>query len=354
MNKMVYRFGLAALVAMFTVSLLLAGCAGETTPRESQGPQDNPSMEEDDIENSIRTKLGVTATGKDGVTATFTKLHEFIEGGGLTAVQTTIKLGDWIDLAGGLTVQAYGGTDGNGGGAIDETTGKNYFVEPVQPPFDGYRGRRLRLIVVGINSFNEKNNNNTPHVVFQFQNLPVSRRMNPTKTNAGGYAASEMRRYLTTVEDDNESGKFLAGLQDAGVPVGVLWAPTRSVSTGSGTEITTITDLVWLPTEREMVYNGASRYGDHTYGPYANTAETADTQARLEYYSGTDDSNLAVSAHTESNGKRVKYTPQVEFRYWTASPYASNTAAFCTILKVSQFNDASYTAIGCAPAFCVK
>jgi hypothetical protein len=37
-----------------------------------------------------------------------------------------------------------------------------------------------------------------------------------------------MRKYLVPVENDGESGKFLTGLYNAGVPEGVLWAPARN------------------------------------------------------------------------------------------------------------------------------
>jgi hypothetical protein len=97
---------------------------------------------------------------------------------------------------------------------------------------DGH-GNLLRLIVVGINSFHSKDkytvtaNNGVPHLVFQFQNIPVSRRMNMSDSNGGGYAASEMRKYLIPVDGDTDanSGAFLTGLLDAGVPKAVMWAP---------------------------------------------------------------------------------------------------------------------------------
>jgi hypothetical protein len=81
-------------------------------------------------------------------------------------------------------------------------------------------------------------NNDTPHAVFQFQNSPVMRRMNAADTNEDGYPASEMRAYLAPVNDDNESGNFLAGLtglNNAGVPEDVLLVPARTMSTKGDT-----------------------------------------------------------------------------------------------------------------------
>jgi hypothetical protein len=90
----------------------------------------------------------------------------------------------------------------------------------------------MRLIVVGINSFHSgkgkdnayeiTENDGVSHVVFQFQNIPVLRPVNTTKTNVDGYEKSEMRVYLT--------GNFLDGLEKAGVPQDVLWASVRFVA----------------------------------------------------------------------------------------------------------------------------
>jgi hypothetical protein len=265
----------------------------EPPPKPKVGNPDNPS---------IKAKFGITATEKAGVTATFNTLSAYIQAGGLS--DNVIRLGDWIDLEGGLTVDAY-----NEKGAINNL--QNTDVIPSPLPFDGYDGKTLRLIVVGINSFHSGRgvnatgptqngdtggkyditaNDATPHVVFQFQNIPVIRRMNPTETNAGGYRDSEMRSYVT--------GNFLAGLKNAGVPAGALWAPKRVVSVKGASGSNEISDLLWLPTEREM-------FGGNTNSVAAD--ETEENQARLEYY--------------DSNEKRVKYLENGNAKsYWEASP----------------------------------
>jgi hypothetical protein len=158
--------------------------------------------------DSLKAKFGVIATGTDGVKNTFEALHEFIQGGGLTTNTTKVKLGDWIDLDGG------GFSSSNSTMHWDEDLTLN--GNPM--------GRMKRLIVVGINSFQTGKGypvggysypgTDTPpqHVVFQFQNIPVQRRMNLIG-KLGGYKDSEMRAYLT--------GNFLPGLIAAGVPDGV-------------------------------------------------------------------------------------------------------------------------------------
>jgi hypothetical protein len=120
----------------------------------------------DEDNPSIKVKFGIKAEGKMGVASTFNMLSYYIKGGGLSLDSNVIHLGDWIDLEGGLSVEAYNG--------FGNFTAEDIAITPSSLPFANYEGKLLRLIVVGINSFNGKNGNNTPHVVFQFQNLPVS------------------------------------------------------------------------------------------------------------------------------------------------------------------------------------
>ena len=282
---------------------------------------------------SIKAKFGIQSEGTVGVGETFNTLSAYIQTGGLD--DGAIKPGDWIDLEGGLTVDAYNGEGGFTVTAVDDNSRES-------------SKRLLRLIVVGINSFNTAvengyqppDENNTPHVVFQFQNIPVKRRMNALvggrETNAGGYAASEMRNYLTRVAGDGNSGKFLAGLLDAGVPEEALWAPKRFVSDkGSGTENrnTEISDLLWLPTEWELFGNGKWSVSED---------ETAENQAWLEYYT--------------SDGSRIKFDVEAAKRwYYEASPATWN-GVFCAVVPGGTASTYSATSsdVGCVPAFCVR
>jgi hypothetical protein len=278
-------------------------------------------------------------TGAAAVDAAFHELSAFIKKGGLSDQPGVINLGDWIDLE-SLTVEAYG--DGNGGFAAD-----NDPIVPDPPLIEGYDGKLLRLIVVGINSFQPNESYDVPenagvgHVVFQFQNLPVTRRMNETNTNGGGYRLSEMREYLVGV--DGKGGNFLAGLKTAGVPEDVLWPLVRYVANGyndnpRGTDA--LTDLLWLPTEREM-------FGSQTY---SFAGETEENQARLEYYT--------------SNGYeyRLKFlgNNSIGSAYWMSSPLSGSQSPFCSVTSVnpgSQSSAGYHSAnvpYGVAPAFCVR
>jgi hypothetical protein len=310
----------------------------------------------------LKTRFGITTSGIAGVTEAFNAVHWLINTPEAGNFADIIQLGDWIDLD-SLTVTRYHtGTavpDDADGYALDSDTDNDRENGAINEPTNtalGEYGKLLRLIVVGKNSFHSQGsyalgdadqayNDATPHVVFQFQNVPGIHRMNATDTHVEGYKASEMRKYLVSTGDAG-SGNFYAGLTAAGVPDGVVWAPRRRVWNGftqaekdanatSSTNATvdTITDKLWLPTEREM-------FGTNTYS--SSAYENSGNQARLEYY--TDNTS-------RKKYDRLPFTTD----YWTASPYHALALRFC---HVRSFGDSFATnasmVSGVAPAFCVK
>jgi hypothetical protein len=270
----------------------------------------------DASKTSLKDKFGVEATDATGVTRTFNMLSQYIKEGGLGANTTktdgTIKMGDYIDLA-----SLYVGDHVSPGvGSIN--MGINSSVTS---------GTLLRLIVVGINSFNGKNGNNTPHVVFQFQNVPgtyfINRFATPTPHE---YTHTNMRTYL--------SDKYMVGLKNAGVPESVLWPPVRKVWSGNESNfVTLIADLLWLPTAYEMGAND---------GTHPNQSETQDNQVRLSYYEG-------------NASRRKKYNSSNDATsYWTASVWGYSRD--CTVINSGGSVEgaiASDSNHGVAPAFCV-
>jgi hypothetical protein len=302
--------------------------------------------------SSIKAKFGIQLDGAEGVTAAFQELSAFIKKGGLGVNYNVIRLGDYIDLEGGLTVAPYGVkftvVGGTGNSLTDENRGKISLQYNANDNL-----QLLRLVVVGINSFrsggtyNKTENNGVAHVVFQFQNIPGVHIMNPGVTvsngyNTGGYAASEMREYLVPVEAVTDSGNFLTGLVNAGVPAGVLWGPTRYMATvGKGNvaqDVTTINDLLWLPTQFEMT--GASE--EDGTGMFA---ENGTNQVRLEYY----------TAGTEAAAKRVKSGLSSLTDYWLSSASTSSfNTGFVGVYPEGTFADDSYIIYGVVPAFCVR
>ncbi|GHV22549.1 hypothetical protein FACS189494_09530 [Spirochaetia bacterium] len=241
-----------------------------------------------------------------------------------------ITLGDYIDLASLTVAQYYTGTMADW--PHPESNGE--ITRNTNPPMSN-NSTLLRLIVVGINTYSGINGNgNAPHIVFQFQNLPGFHRMNPTDTNVGGYAASEMRKYLVPVSGVGGTGNFLTGLINAGVPEDFLWAPSRRVWNGSGSEVAgTIEDTIFLPTAWEMF--GENRSSHSTY-------ETVDNQGRFAYYTSNN-----------SRMKRRLAGFEAGSEYWEASPYMSTRF---TSVASPGYSDLEWaeTVLPFAPAFCVK
>jgi hypothetical protein len=260
-------------------------------------------------------------------------------------------------MEGGLEIGSYFG--GEFSSSDDPDWNKEITVQRGQASVE----KLNRLIVVGINSFHtgrgRKKDNTTPtyngdgdgeytypkaegegnppsHVVFQFQNLLVIHGMNSTNMSVDGYPISLMRKYLVKVGEDLKEGKFLAGLLGAGVPEGVLWAPSRMVSARTNYSSSSvgspagIRDKVWLPTEWEMLGKQSNSLND----------ETKSNQAWLEYYT--------------SDASRKKFdASQTAKPYWLASQGGSNYS-FCYVDNAGQLGkENSAFMYGVAPAFCV-
>ncbi|MDR2865011.1 MAG: DUF6273 domain-containing protein, partial [Spirochaetaceae bacterium] len=276
---------------------------------------------------NLAIKFKAQGTGSALVADTFTRIHEYLNGISSPFIDKKIKLGDYIDLA-GLKVEAY-----NGSGVIDESGNT--------PINNGANGYLLRIMVVGINSFNPQANGRTsyvggvtpaiPHIVMQFQNAPVIRILDDLLLNRA-YVDSDMRAYITV--------NFRAGLQNAGVPIDdsrdIIWGPTREI-TNTALNAETVTDKLWLPTAWEMF---------HEQKQSNDTHERENNQACLEYY--TDDP------------KRVKYKVVSGVSsaavYWTSSPVRNNSTKCCVVTLSGGANvvDTSFSNSGVAPAFCVK
>ncbi|MDR0539175.1 MAG: InlB B-repeat-containing protein, partial [Spirochaetaceae bacterium] len=252
------------------------------------------------IKNLDYPLSGITA---QQVTATFNAISTHIKTKSASNVNYSdglgaIKMGDYINL-GSLNVAAY---NNNAAVILANTDAGN---------------DKLRLMVVGLNSYYDKNGNgtSTPHIIFHFKDFPGNTRMNASNTNAGGYLGSEMRTYLTS--------KYWPALQTAGVPESVVWPVSRRGANGGNAD--TIEDKLWLPTVREM------KPGRNPIWQSGNSSETDANQGKLGYYA--------------SNSLRKSD------RYWTATPYEQ--ISFVSITTGEEYKYASEIA-GCAPAFAVK
>jgi hypothetical protein len=290
---------------------------------------------------SLMETFLVTGTNSAAVTNAFNKISAFIKVAKTReAILAGIQLGDYIDLP-SLTVAAYSGY-----GGINQTNAALGY----DADFKQDKGTKLRIIVVGINSFNNRSSQpsgytDTPHVVFQFKNLPSSQILFGITADVSSYDKSIMRKYLTT--EDSGSGNFLTGLKNAGVPAGVLWAPKRNLAINyydkAGASCLVLADLLWLPTEREV----------HGGGGNSAESETEANQARLEYY--------------DSDAKRGKYDMGGASGSWWVASRSSYVVSmlgqninyfYAHIALNGTASWASYTQVaaddGVAPAFCVK
>jgi uncharacterized repeat protein (TIGR02543 family) len=343
-NSATYTVSIADVGYTLKARISYSGRSGFVTSEPTNTVIHNPDL---------KAVFGITETGTAGVTAAFNAVHDYLQSRNAEQVATdgVIALGDYIDLE-SLSIAGYP--------TYDDTNGRYGKLDNGQNTDLGEHGKLLRLIVVGINSFNARSdyyyylgndNGNSAHVVFQFQNLPVRNRcMNQMyyPDAANSYLKSEMRKYLVPTGTSG-SGAFLAGLENAGVPLNVLWAPKRYVAEkGSGaTKADLVEDLLWLPTEREMFSIYSAGYTDNgahdAWGPWSNSIyETLENQAWLEYY-------------TSDAQRRKYYSSSDHGSYWTASPKVDHPSYFT---MVYSYGDCGYYnadfAAGCAPAFCVK
>jgi hypothetical protein len=290
------------------------------------------------VEHSLKTKLGITTSGNSiaVVTEVFTALHEYIAAGHLSgANEKDIGIGDYVNLDSLKVTDTV--VSGYAGGSFN-------IMNAVLP---NEHGTTLRLIVAGVNSYKGLNGNGNTvaddHVVFQFQNIPVARRMEETNVPAAGYTGSEMRKYLSPAGGfESSSGCFYNGLVAAGIPAAVFYSPRRAVSGGTGIEI--IEDPVWLPTARELnalAINEAA--GEET--PQILDAEAAADQPIFGYYSA-----VTIPKYQASGSA---------FSYWTGSP--DTQGRFIRFSSPNVFGRGNYfsssatsTSQGVAPAFCVR
>jgi hypothetical protein len=218
-------------------------------------------------------------------------------------------MGDFIELP-SLSVAEY--TDGN-----------VVIAEEVNIPSNAGDGK-LQLVIVAINPNYGKNSNGTvtPHLIFQFKNVPGTGRMN-VAANAMtiSYLNSPIRHYLAS--------EYLLGLRLAGVPESVFWNITRKVPYidlfGFLSRYNTITDKVWLPTEHEITGQATGQNG----------------QTHFSYYN-SNDRRRKVATGPDNNGC-----------YWTSTSslnfHAIGSSGSTTVGKPE-----ANTKQGIAPAFAIK
>lgn len=180
--------------------------------------------------------------------------------------------------------------------------------------------KNLRLMNMGLNVYKGAGDteNTQNHVVMQFRNCVLTKRMNATDTNTGGYASSELYSWL--------NDKFKAGLVAA---LGnYLYTVRRLLSTKSSWAWAD--DTVFLPTEHEI-------WGTNVW------SEEWDGGFQAQWPAYKDSAIYKVKKH---NGSRMWW--------WEATPFKDNAVSFCHVGRgyANDGNGAS-AAGGVSPAICV-
>lgn len=240
---------------------------------------------------NLLTVLGVTT-----VAEAMEVLHERCNGEGV-ADFSGLMIGDYLDLP-SLTVD-----------------GTTYTWNATY--------QNLRIVISGFNHYIHcgDTENTKNHILWTFKNVVLQRQMNSSNTNTGGYNASAMKTYL--------DGVFALGLGSALGSSDYLYTISRAISKKSSTEW--VRNTVFLPTEVEV-------FGVATYGDDQNAWNT----------------NIQYPIYRDSSYYRCKKYNGSRAWWWEATPYASNSTAFCHVgnFGFSDGSSASYSAGGVAPAFC--
>jgi hypothetical protein len=182
--------------------------------------------------------------------------------------------------------------------------------------------KNLRITIAGFNIYKHAGDteNAKNHIVFMFRNCPLTRRMNASDTNTGGYAATEMRTYL--------DGVFKTGLANV-LGSSYLYTIRRLLSTKGSWAWES--DTVFLPTEREIW--GTSVWDEKDYG--------GGFQAQWPIF-------------RDSVIWKIKRYNGARHWWWEASPLSGSAAHFAYVGINGSTHYYSASAVGgCAPAFCV-
>jgi len=196
--------------------------------------------------------------------------------------------------------------------------------------------KNLRIMIMGfspfINSGDVGNNGlETPHILFQFRNCPITRRMNETNTNLGGYPESEMYSFLNNEFKDGLADIFGDNL----LKIRRIYSNATTTPNYTTASWSWYDDTVFLPQEAEVYGNIWSKseydlgYQVAPWKPYRDS-----TLYKIKRY----------------NGARM---------WWfnsTPSKWNGGTSFFCGSGSGGRSNyDAGASSVGgVAPAFCVR
>jgi hypothetical protein len=187
--------------------------------------------------------------------------------------------------------------------------------------------KNLRIVISGFNTYKHMGSteNAKNHIVFTFENCPLTKRMKATNDNTGGYPASELKTYL--------EGGFLTGLV-AALGHDYMYAVQRLISNKSGN--TWLSAKIFLLTEIEVF--GVQCYGNELGSDASPWGHTP----------------IQLPIFRDSFKHRVKRYNGSRQWYFLSTPYRASASYFCAVNTLGYANNGSAdSAGGCAPAFCV-
>jgi hypothetical protein len=250
---------------------------------------------------SLLTVLGVT-----NISQAMAALRALCNGTG-TPDFSKVQIGDYLD---GIDLSAIPAENGGTAGQAWNNTYKNN-----------------RIVISGFNPYKGAGDTEVTknHIRFDFANVPLLKRMNPSNDNTGGYRATEIRAFLEGVNGDGTGDKegvttaaFLKALKGQ---TGDYILPVRLLLSNK-VDWAWITCSLWLPSENEIF--GANAWGESGYG---------------------DGQKLHIPLYRDSYAYRIKRYNGSRYWWWLNTPLAGSAANFC----YSGSNGTAGSVGGCAP-----
>jgi hypothetical protein len=206
-----------------------------------------------------------------------------------------------------------------------------------------------RIVISGFNTYPGAGSpeNTKNRILFTFVNCPLTKRMNASNDNSGGYRASGLRAFLEGTGGNgtgDKSGVTTAAFMNAlKAQIGnVLYTISKLHSVKSSNAWANYT--VFPPSEIEIY--GYPEWGDE--GVYL----ASDTATGNVNRAGST-TNVQFPLFAQSYKHRIKrYNGSRQTRR-LQNPIASSASAFCSVDGFGHTHTISSAgAVGCAPAFC--
>jgi hypothetical protein len=269
----------------------------------------------------------LTVLGVSNISQAMAALRTLCNGTGVPDF-SKLQIGDYLD---GVDLSGIAASAANTAGQAWNATYKNNRV--VIAAFNPYKG-------VG-DTETTKN-----HILFSFANIPLKARMNPVNSNAGGYAASEMRVFLDGLNGDGTGDFVYDSPPENPVVAGAFLA---ALTAQIGNYILPVRKLL-----DESVFDGTQTWAWRTYRLFLHSENDvfgANAWGRPGYGDGQ---KLHLPLYRDSYAYRIKRYNGSRDWWRLNTPHAGSAAYFCNGLSIGSASYYTASSVGgCAPAFCV-